>query len=251
MLASTTRSAESFVTARPGPDLVLVGGVPGAGKSTAIRQATADLTVRSLDPEQLQHRIRNLLSAEIPYRGYRWLVHVAHTLRVFWHLLRGPGSLPRLVVHDPGTRVRRRRLFVTLARVRGWRTTLLYLDVERSAARSGQWERGRVLDASAFDQHWLRWEGLRARLTGTEGPRSEDQQMILVDRDRAAATLRRLCLDQPDLIRTSGGAARDAYGKAASSSDLRSIGANDAVIELRAKTTRSAFDSDVRSSTAA
>ena len=180
MLASTVRSADFFVAPRPGPDLVLVGGVPGAGKSTAIRQATADQSaVRSLDPEQLQDRIRNLLPTEVPYRTYRSLVHVLHTLRVFLHLLQGPGSGPRLVVHDPGTRRRRRRLFVTLARARGWRTTLLYIDVDRAAARSGQWERGRVLDASAFDRHWQRWERLRSRLAGTEGWRSGRPQADL------------------------------------------------------------------------
>ena len=241
MLASTTRSADSFVAPRPGPDLVLVGGVPGAGKSTAIRHATTDLSIRALDPEQLQDRIRNRLPTKIPYRTYRSLVHVVHTLRVFFDLLRGPGSAPRLVVHDPGTRPRRRRLLVALARARGWRTTLLYIDVERGAARSGQWERGRVLDASAFDAHWRRWERLRSRLTGTESSGPDDHEMILVDRDRAAATLRGLCLDPPGLD----------YGKAANSSDLRSTGANDAVIELRAKSTRSSSDRDVCSSTAA
>ncbi len=252
MLASTTGSADSFVAPRPGPDLILVGGVPGAGKSTAIRHATADLTVRSLDPEQLQSRIRDLLPTEVPYRTYRSLVHVGHTLRVFWHLLRGPESASRLIVHDPGTRLRRRRLFVTLARARGWRTTLLFIDVDQAAARSGQWERGRVLGASAFDRHWLSWERLRPRLTGTEGSGPDDPDMILVDRDRAAATLRRLCLDWPGRNHPNGGDAGGGdYGKAASSSDLRSAGAKDAVIELRATSTRSSSDSDVCSSTAA
>lgn len=244
MLKSAAGSATSHPAPRPWPDLVLVGGVPGAGKSTAIRRATADLVgVLALDPEQLQIRIRDLLPTAVPYRSYRSLVHVLHTARVFARLLRGPGSGPRLVVHDPGTRIRRRRLFLALARARGWRTTLVYIDVDRAAARSGQWERGRVLDASVFDRHWSRWQQLRSRLTGAENPEPTCVgSVILVDRDQAAGALRRLCSDQH---RT------DQPSRSANNAAFRSPEANDAVIELRANRTRSSSGRAIRSTTAA
>ena len=48
-------------------DLVLVGGVPGAGKSTAIARATDDLAhVGSVDPEHVSWWLRRRLPAEVP-----------------------------------------------------------------------------------------------------------------------------------------------------------------------------------------
>jgi predicted kinase len=188
----------SRLESRAGGGLILVGGVPGAGKSTAIRAATADLdTVTVLDPEDLTAEIRGRLPGSVSYRVYRSLVHTTHTLRVVWRLLRGPGTGP-LVVHDPGTRRRRRRLFVRLARSRGWRTTLLWIDVDRHAARKGQIVRGRALQPSSFDRHWARWERLRATLPPALESVDIDgaENVILVDRDSAATVLRQLCVSR-------------------------------------------------------
>jgi hypothetical protein len=177
------------------PDVILVGGVPGAGKTTAIRRATADLVgVVVLDPEDRQRAIEQWLIEQwlpMPYRAYRWLIHLLHTVDVLVRLLRGPVVGQCLVVHDPGTRRRRRRLFVTLARARGWRTALLFLDVNRDAARTGQRIRGRVLRRSAFERHWSRWQQLRSGLVATE------QDVVLVHRDDAARVLRLFCLGLP------------------------------------------------------
>lgn len=194
-----------------GFDLVLVGGVPGSGKTTAIARATDDLVhVSAVDPEHVSWWLRSRLPG-VPYRGYRWLVHLAHTVRVLVHLLDGPRAGRRLVIHDPGTRIGRRRLFLGLARLSGWRTVLLYVDVDRPAAQDGQVRRGRVV--RSFDEHWQSWQQLRPALVastqstlGQSTParlmsappavadQSQAEPVVLTDRTRAADVLRALCL---------------------------------------------------------
>jgi AAA domain len=173
-------------------DLVLVGGVPGAGKTTAIARATDDLeNVRAIDPEHLTWWLRQRLPERVPYRAYRWLVHLLHTLRVLIHLLDGPREGRQLVVHDPGTRRRRRSLLLRLAHLAGWRTVLLYVDVDRAAARSGQLQRGRVV--RSFDEHWESWQHLRPALDAAAHDQAVADPVLLAERADAAEVLRRLC----------------------------------------------------------
>jgi hypothetical protein len=193
-------------------DLVLVGGVPGAGKTTAIARATDDLShVRAVDPEHVTWWLRRHLPARVPYRANRWHGHLLHTLRVLVHLLNGPRAGRRLVVHDPGTRQRRRSLFLKVAHLAGWRAVQLYVDVDRSAAQDGQRRRGRVV--RSFEEHWASWQHLRPSLdqaAGSPDPaagpdpaadlapaadtRPTADPVLLVDRTVAAEVLRRLCL---------------------------------------------------------
>ncbi len=178
-------------------DLVLVGGVPGAGKTTAIARATDDLAhVGAVDPEHVSWWLRSRLPAGVPYRAYRWVVHLGHTLRVLGHLLNGPVAGRRLVVHDPGTRAGRRRLFLGLAHLAGWRTVQLYVDVDRTVAQDGQLRRGRVV--RSFDEHWQSWLRIRPALTASPAQQlpadREGEPVVLTDRADAADVLRRLCL---------------------------------------------------------
>lgn len=175
-------------------DLVLVGGVPGAGKTTAIARATDDLhDVLAVDPEHVSWWLRRRLPASVPYRAYRWLVHLLHTLRVLVHLIDGPTPGRRLVVHDPGTRRRRRSLFLTLAHLAGWRPVNVYVDVDRAAAQDGQLRRGRVV--RSFDEHWDSWQALRPVLRA-DADTARDP-VLLVERAEAASVLRDLCRPQP------------------------------------------------------
>ena len=183
-------------THRPYPSarVVLVGGVPGAGKTTATARVAADRPyVDALDPEALRDQIGPLLPERTEYATYRPLVHVLHALRVLVVLLRGPVPGRALVVHDPATRPRRRWLFAWLARARGWDPVLLYVDALRSLAEAGQVQRGRVVDPVSFAGHWTRWEALRAELTGDpdalDGARWSE--VVLTDRDSAAQELGR------------------------------------------------------------
>ena len=208
--AASPRPTRESPRAETAYDLVIVGGVPGAGKSTAIARATDDLDhVRSVDPEHISWWLRRHLPTGTPYRRYRLLVHFLHTVRVLTHLLEGPTAGRQLVVHDPGTRVRRRSLFLALAHLAGWRTVLLFVDVDRSAAQDGQRSRGRVV--RSFEEHWHSWQELRPQLLASSeqgavagadqatqpGPslvRSEPlDAVLLVDRAAAADTLRALC----------------------------------------------------------
>lgn len=178
-------------------DLIVVGGVPGAGKTTAIATATDDLAhVEAVDPEHVSWWLRNRLPREVPYRAYRWVVHTVHTLRVLVALLDGPTVGRRLVIHDPGTRRRRRGLFLALARLAGWRMLLVYVDVDRSSAEDGQHRRGRVV--RSFEEHWQSWQQLRPALTGDHRPEDGTEPVRLVGRADAAAVLRGLCLPSSD-----------------------------------------------------
>lgn len=187
---SPTPSRVGLAAAQPGA-LIIVGGVPGAGKSTAIARATTGLGgVRVVDPEQVSGWLRQRLPASVPYRRYRWLVHTAHAVRTVAQLLAGPSSSGRLVLHDPGTRFGRRRTLIALARRAGWRVTELYIDVDRTSAQEGQRRRGRVV--RSFDEHWQNWQRLRPSLAG--GSRgTDDGSVLLVDRANAAEVLRQLC----------------------------------------------------------
>ncbi len=199
MRIATSPASSALLRLPAAADLIVVGGVPGAGKTTAIAAATAGLAgVTVLDPERLQHAIRDVVPGWLPYRAYRALIHSGHTLAVLWLLLLGPtGS--RLVVHDPGTRPRRRRVFLGLAGFRGWRVALVYVDVDRAAARSGQSVRGRMQRAAAFERHWDRWQQVRDRL-GRPGS-ADGPPELLVDRSQAASVLRGLCTGRPPASR--------------------------------------------------
>lgn len=167
---------------------VVVGGIPGAGKTTLIGRL-ARPGVRTLDPDRIRARWRRLVRRAAPYRWYRPLVHLEHHLRVAAALLR-PGTL---LVHDPATRRVSRRLWAAIAHLGGHRAYLLLLDVEADEARRGQHVRGRVVAPGSMRGHARRWRRLVGALAADRdlpGREGYDRWQVL-DRD-AAAALRRL-----------------------------------------------------------
>lgn len=191
-------SATDHLALRPFPTdvdrtVVLVGGVPGAGKSTAIDIVAAERPqVDVIDSDLVRQWLRRRLPAGLPYRRFRWLVHTVTVLWTFAALLRGPRPGRRLLVHDPSTRPRRRELFARLARRRGWRSILVLVDVTRADAQRGQRDRQRVVRPEAFDRHWARWVALRREVI--EGANRLDggrwSRVRMVDRDHAVDELR-------------------------------------------------------------
>jgi hypothetical protein len=176
MLSSSSRSRRAA--------LVVVAGVPGAGKTTALRSA-ARAGVRVLDPEHQRDWLRARVPAGVPC-SYRPLTHLAHRMLVIAVLLRGPGG-GSVLVHDPGTRTWLRRLIGALGWLRGWSSHLLLIEVSRDDALLGQQRRRRVVRARAFDRHWRRWVRLRAALD-RRGARAAGwgwDAVTLVRRDQA------------------------------------------------------------------
>ncbi|MBC7277718.1 AAA family ATPase [Nocardioides sp.] len=186
-LASISPARAAEVGERP--QLLLLGGVPGAGKSTLIRQvADRNPDVRTLDPETSARWLEARLP-QVPYGLYRPLVHLWHAAVTLALVLLGP-TLDRrtLLVHDPATRPGRRELLGRIARARGWRTSLVMIDVPRAVAIDGQHERGRIVSSPSFERHWHRWTDDQPRLLsattfgGTDG--SWDRVHV-IDRARA------------------------------------------------------------------
>ena len=195
--AASAASASGHLRLVAPPRFVLVGGVPGAGKTTVLEAlATARSEATAVDPDRLRRRLTARLPPAVPYRCYRPFVHLWSTAVVLALVLRGPtASLQVLLVHDPATRRRRRSWTGRLARWRGWDPVLVVVDVSRGTALEGQLARRRVLAPRAFDRHWRRWEADRPRLVDLarsgrgEGPWSA---VHVVDRGTAVPVLHRL-----------------------------------------------------------
>src|SRR5919107_1001908 len=90
---------------------VIVGGIPGAGKTTFLARTVRPGDARVLDSAQVRRRLRARLGRRVPYALYRPLVHVIHLLRV-WRAL---AAREPVVVHDCATRGPLRRLIAPRA----------------------------------------------------------------------------------------------------------------------------------------
>jgi AAA domain len=133
--------------------MIVVGGVPGAGKSTAVMRHLGVPGVRVLDPDLLRGRVPR-----------RWMVHTLHQALVWGSVLLGPGLMGTLLIQDTATRRGRREALLRLGRRRGWAVHLVLVDVSRADALAGQEQRGRVVAAKSFERHWQRWTWMRADL---------------------------------------------------------------------------------------
>jgi hypothetical protein len=156
--------------------------------------------VRVVDPEGHRARFAATVGRVLPYRAYRPLVHTLHAVTVVGLVALGPRALRALraralVVHEPATRPGRNALVVRLARARGWRPALVYVDAGRAQALAGQHARGRVLDPGSFEGHWQRWSEQRERYVAADrrgcGLDGWDRVRV-VRRDDAEARLRAL-----------------------------------------------------------
>ncbi|WP_238424074.1 AAA family ATPase [Rhodococcus ruber] len=172
-----------------GAVFLIVGGIPGAGKSTLLRRIEHDIPgLTVLDPERRAEGLAAALPPDLPYRRYRPLVHLMHTLDVVRTLLAGPHrSEGPVAVHDTATRSRRRDWTARLARRRGWTPVLVFLDVPRDVAQAGQHARGRVVNESSFARHWHRWTVLRSHLTDEDDTTAGSpwDQVVVTTRDNA------------------------------------------------------------------
>ena len=144
--------------------VVVVAGVPGAGKTTLIRRAVDRTAARVVDTD------------DRPRRGR--LLYLGHYARVVAAVA---GRRP-VVIHSRGTQPAARRAIASLAALRGRPAHLVLLDADRSEAESGQRARGRGVGVEEMDRHIARWRRLMDRGPGGEGWAS----VVVLDRAEAA-----------------------------------------------------------------
>ncbi len=157
------------------PTVVVVAGLPGAGKSTLI--------ARAVDPEVWRVLDTDLLRRRLP-RPLRWTpaLYAIHYAGIARAIL----GRRQVVVHTRGTRKPARRAIAALARLAGADTVLLLLDAPRAAAEAGQRSRGRVLGRSTMDREAADWrtvlDAARSGALAGEGWK----RIVVLDRPQAA-----------------------------------------------------------------
>ncbi|WP_242424947.1 ATP-binding protein [Frankia sp. EI5c] len=177
----------------PAGGILLVAGIPGAGKSTLIHRLfqaalpvpaqpaarprsraaagsrSGPRAVRRVPPEAGpmvldSAQVRDVLARRLhllPYSLYRPLVHTVHYARIaVW----AAGPRRDLVIHECGTRGWARRTVALLARIRRRPAYLVFLETPPDTALAGQHQRGRIVPSRSFRRHERSWERLRDSL---------------------------------------------------------------------------------------
>jgi hypothetical protein len=200
---ATDAGATPGVAAGPPEErlLVLIGGLPGAGKTrllTRLLDGDSDDggAIRGLDSEYVAKRLRDS-GVRLPYRLLRPAVHAWHRVAVRRAIR---GQAPALLVTDPLTSARRRAALVAAGRRSGRRVLVLLLDVPPEAAVRGQELRHRTVGARSMARHDRGWRSL-LRIATTAGVEGADRTVVL-GRDEAD----RLALD--DLLGLPGARGR-------------------------------------------
>ena len=150
----------------PSDAVVVVAGVPGAGKTTLIRRAVD------------RHGVGVVDTADRDRRGP--LLYLGHYARIAVAIA---GRRP-VVIHSRGTHPAARRAIAALAALRGRSAHLVLLDAARDEAEAGQRKRGRTVAPEEMDRQVARWRRLMARRPGREGWAG----IVTLDRAQAART---------------------------------------------------------------
>lgn len=133
----------------PGRALVLVAGMPGAGKSTLIAGLRGRPGTVVLDSDDHRTALASRFP-RLPYRRYRPLVHLLHRLAAVRAAF---SDAPTVVLHLPATSVVLRTTVALLAALTGRGAHLLWLHVDADEALRGQRERGRLVPSGSFAGH--------------------------------------------------------------------------------------------------
>ena len=143
----------------PGRSLVVLAGLPGAGKTTTLRRVTPSLPgdVVALDAEDVAAALRH---APVPYAALRPVVHAGHLARVV-RATTGPAA--SVLATDPLSSPLRRLLLHCAARCTGRSLDVVLVDATVEQALAGQVERGRTLGPRRMRRHVRRWRRLRRR----------------------------------------------------------------------------------------
>jgi len=149
----------------PSDAVVVVAGVPGAGKTTLIRRAVDRDVARVVDTDDRREG------------GGRRLLYAGHYARIVAAVA---GRRP-VVVHSRGTHPAARRAIAALAALRGRPAHLVMLDADRGEAEAGQRARGRTMPPAEMDRQLARWRRLMVRR-----PERGWASVVVLDRGRAA-----------------------------------------------------------------
>jgi predicted kinase len=149
----------------PTDAVVVVAGLPGAGKSTLIRRTVDRTAAAVVDTDDQRSEGRR-----------------ASYLRHYGRVLAAVRGCRPVVVHSRGTRAALRRAVVLAASLRGRSAHLILLDAPATEAEAGQRRRGRRIPRAVMQREVARWERMRRRGTEREGWRS----VVVLDRASAA-----------------------------------------------------------------
>jgi predicted ATPase len=151
----------------PADAVVVVAGVPGAGKTTLIRRAVDRDVARVLDTDDRREAGKRLL-----YAGHYARIAAA---------IAGNRAV---VIHSRGTHPAARRAIAALAALRGRPAHLVMIDADRVEAEAGQRARGRMVPPAEMERQLARWRRLIARRPRREGWAS----VVVLTREQAART---------------------------------------------------------------
>ncbi|MFJ8044073.1 ATP/GTP-binding protein [Kitasatospora sp. NPDC096147] len=131
----------------PPGSVVVVSGLPGSGKSTALGRWAAAAPV--IDPRTTHLACEAVMPDWLPYAVYRpWA-----RLRYFRRLHTSTRDGAELLVHDCGSRSWLRRHLSRLLAPQGRELHLVILDVGAPEALAGQHSRGRSAPRRTFARH--------------------------------------------------------------------------------------------------
>ncbi|WP_307817793.1 AAA family ATPase [Nocardia acididurans] len=177
----------------PASAAVIITGVPGAGKSTALRKlfglssegvepAVSAAGAILLDSQHARNSWQRRLGA-LPYPLWLPIVHVTHYARIRRALQDSAGPV---IIHDCGTRQWVRRLVAVWARAAGRQVHLIMIDAPAELAWAGQIARGRKVRKVSFALHCMKWRRLVDVVATGAKPRPEPTSVVILD--RAAVT---------------------------------------------------------------
>ncbi|QLY34898.1 AAA family ATPase [Nocardia huaxiensis] len=177
----------------PASAAVIITGVPGAGKSTALRKlfglssdgvgpAVSPAGAVLIDSQHARNSWQRRLGA-VPYPLWLPIVHVTHYARIRAALRDAAGPV---IIHDCGTRQWVRRLVAAWARATDRPVHLIMIDAPAELAWAGQIARGRKVRRWSFALHCLKWRRLVGAVAAGTKPRPEPISVVILD--RAAVT---------------------------------------------------------------
>jgi len=155
--------------------VVLIVGIPGAGKTTLIDRAASPSDWTVLDLDRFRRRLRPRLR-RIP------VFYPFYVLAIIVAIARDT----HVVVEARGTYAWLRRLVAACARFRGRQAVIVLLDASPEDAIAGEVARGRVAPSGVMRVNTTRWSRLlnaaRSGMLATEGW----SQVLVLDRDQAS-----------------------------------------------------------------